>query len=108
MVEKSCARSHGHPVPGVRSAAMISIRRTISREAVMLVMSDDPRRPGRLGRYQGSTLPCKRFANDPRYPLQNSPRVRKPNMRLLTLEQTKNSNDGLHANSESFAEDAAG
>src|SRR5581483_11235302 len=35
MVEKSCSRSHGHPEPGVRSAAMISSRRSIPREGVM-------------------------------------------------------------------------
>src|SRR5215468_10981658 len=32
MVAKSCSRSHGQPVPGVRSAAMISTRRAISGE----------------------------------------------------------------------------
>src|SRR5437016_6027592 len=32
MLAKSCCRSHGQPVPGVRSAAMISIRRPMSRE----------------------------------------------------------------------------
>src|SRR3981081_2704845 len=31
MVAKSCSRSHGQPVLGVRSAAMISISRAISR-----------------------------------------------------------------------------
>src|SRR6202790_4424114 len=35
MVAKSCSRSQGHPVPGVRSIAMISSRREISREGVM-------------------------------------------------------------------------
>src|SRR4051794_6995352 len=35
MVEKSCCRSHGQPVPGVRSCAMISSRREMSREGVM-------------------------------------------------------------------------
>src|ERR1700730_17966910 len=35
MLEKSCSRSQGHPVPGVRSAAMISMRRAMSREGVM-------------------------------------------------------------------------
>ena len=33
MVAKFCSRSHGQPVPGVRSAAMISISRAMSREA---------------------------------------------------------------------------
>src|ERR1700688_3020715 len=32
MVRKFCSRSHGQPEPGVRSAAMISISRAISRE----------------------------------------------------------------------------
>src|SRR6516164_5625548 len=32
MVAKLCSRSHGHPVPGVRSAAMMSISAPISRE----------------------------------------------------------------------------
>src|SRR5205814_8956443 len=32
MVAKFCSRSQGQPEPGVRSAAMISIRREISRE----------------------------------------------------------------------------
>src|SRR5208282_5148426 len=35
MVEKSCSRSHGQPLPGVRSAAMISMRRAISEEGFM-------------------------------------------------------------------------
>ena len=35
MVAKFCSRSHGQPVPGVRSAAMISISRLMSREGVM-------------------------------------------------------------------------
>src|SRR5262249_17258042 len=35
MVSKLCCRSHGHPVPGVRSAAMISISRAMSREGVI-------------------------------------------------------------------------
>src|SRR6267142_1581716 len=35
MVAKFCCRSHGQPVPGVRSAAMMSRSRTISREGVM-------------------------------------------------------------------------
>src|SRR6476469_6362006 len=32
MVAKLCARSQGQPEPGVRSAAMISIRRAMARE----------------------------------------------------------------------------
>src|SRR5579885_75926 len=32
MVSKLCSRSQGQPEPGVRSAAMISIRRAMSRE----------------------------------------------------------------------------
>ena len=32
MVWKLCSRSQGQPEPGVRSAAMISIRRAMSRE----------------------------------------------------------------------------
>src|SRR3954466_11916518 len=35
MVEKSCSRSHGQPLPGVRSRAMMSSRREISREGVI-------------------------------------------------------------------------
>ncbi len=35
MVEKSCSRSHGQPLPGVRSAAMISSRRETSLEGCM-------------------------------------------------------------------------
>src|SRR4029077_6299799 len=36
MVAKSCSRSQGQPLPGVRNAAMISSRREISREWVMM------------------------------------------------------------------------
>src|ERR1700678_79523 len=36
MVAKVCSRSHGQPVFGVRSAAMISRRRSMSREGVMI------------------------------------------------------------------------
>ena len=35
MVAKFCSRSHGQPVPGVRSAAMISSSRAMSREGFM-------------------------------------------------------------------------
>src|SRR3978361_628395 len=35
MVEKSCSRSHGQPLPGVRNCAMMSSSREISREGVM-------------------------------------------------------------------------
>src|SRR6266567_5401836 len=35
MVEKFCSRSHGQPLPGVRSIAMISSKREISREGVI-------------------------------------------------------------------------
>src|SRR5580700_4044790 len=35
MVAKFCSRSHGQPVFGVRSAAMIASRRPISREGVI-------------------------------------------------------------------------
>src|SRR5580658_9967707 len=35
MVEKSCSRSQGQPEPGVRNAAMIAIRRSMSREGSM-------------------------------------------------------------------------
>jgi hypothetical protein len=41
MVAKFCAKSHGHPVPGVRSIAMISMSRAMSREGVT-VMPDGP------------------------------------------------------------------
>src|SRR4051794_38963887 len=37
MVSKFCSRSQGQPVTGVRSAAMISIRRLISLEGCMMV-----------------------------------------------------------------------
>src|SRR6187200_2201101 len=37
MVEKSCRRSQGQPVSGVRRAAMISRRREISRDGVITV-----------------------------------------------------------------------
>src|SRR5215471_8148498 len=57
MVEKLCARSHGHPVPGVRSAAIISMRRVISFEGVTFVMPDDPL--GRRRCYQAGATPCK-------------------------------------------------
>src|SRR3981081_1845134 len=36
MVAKSCSRSQGQPVPGVRSLAMISSRREISRAGVSM------------------------------------------------------------------------
>src|SRR3954453_14193314 len=36
MVEKFCSRSQGHPVTGVRSAAMISSSRAMSREGLSL------------------------------------------------------------------------
>src|SRR6267154_3411533 len=35
MLAKSCSRSHGQPEPGVRSAAMISRSREISREGII-------------------------------------------------------------------------
>src|SRR5262249_41434675 len=35
MVSKVCSRSHGQPVPAVRSAAMISMSRAMSREGVI-------------------------------------------------------------------------
>src|ERR1700722_19680639 len=35
MLEKSCAKSHGQPVPGVRNAAMMARRRSMSREGVI-------------------------------------------------------------------------
>src|SRR6516164_3108863 len=46
MVAKFCTRSHGQPVLGVRSAAMISIRRLMSREGVIA-----------LSRCSGKALP---------------------------------------------------
>src|SRR4051794_23076060 len=39
MLAKFCSRSQGQPVPGVRSAAMISIRWAISREACIAPIS---------------------------------------------------------------------
>src|SRR5579883_2524254 len=47
MVEKSCSRSHGHPEPGVRKAAMISSRRSMSREGVMPNLSKERTRKAR-------------------------------------------------------------
>ena len=38
MLEKSCSTSHGHPVSGARSAAMISISREMSLEGFMQVL----------------------------------------------------------------------
>src|SRR5580693_3404527 len=35
MVAKFCSRSHGQPVFGVRSAAMMASRRSISREGII-------------------------------------------------------------------------
>src|SRR5262245_30736795 len=35
MVAKLCSRSHGQPLPGVRSAAMMSMSRAMSRDGVM-------------------------------------------------------------------------
>src|SRR5690606_10757594 len=43
MLAKSCFRSHGQPVSGVRSAAMMSSRRRMSREGVMRVLMADLR-----------------------------------------------------------------
>src|SRR5207244_3731557 len=62
MVAKFCSRSHGQPVTGVRSAAMISISREISREGVM--RHQDFRGPGfmpqRAGRSQWNAVkPCR-------------------------------------------------
>ena len=45
MVAKFCSRSQGQPVTGVRSAAMISIRREMSREGVIAGQSPDLVRP---------------------------------------------------------------
>src|SRR5215471_4416468 len=63
MVVKFCSRSHGHPVSAVRSAAIISIRRPISRDGVMAVMS--ARCLGALGHeaicYQALVPRCKLF-----------------------------------------------
>src|ERR1700684_1152806 len=39
MVEKFCSRSHGHLVPGVRRAAMISSKRVMSREGVNVAIA---------------------------------------------------------------------
>src|SRR5205085_4564765 len=48
MVWKFCSRSHGQPDPGVRSAAMISISRTMSREGFM-TRSYPPLVPAKAG-----------------------------------------------------------
>src|SRR5262245_36746286 len=39
MVAKLCSRSHGQPEPGVRSAAMMSIRAEMSREGFFMAAS---------------------------------------------------------------------
>src|SRR5471032_3210040 len=58
MLAKSCSRSQGQPVSGVRSVAMISSRREISREGVMKHRS----LLGRLGLYAAccAPIPAKR------------------------------------------------
>ena len=43
---KFCSRSHGQPLPGVRSAAMISSKPEISREGVMMHRSVGGTGPG--------------------------------------------------------------
>ena len=50
MVAKFCSRSHGQPVPGVRSAAMISISRAMSREGFMDEPSKRDRQPRPVAR----------------------------------------------------------
>src|SRR6266436_5284257 len=61
MVEKFCARSHGQPVLAVRSAAIISMRRVISREGVTFAIRMIRNAPGALRCYQGSLPPRKQF-----------------------------------------------
>src|SRR6185369_6350742 len=58
IVAKSCSRSHGQPVTGVRSAAMISMRREISREGVMAFPSAWENEP--LYAASGATIPAER------------------------------------------------
>src|SRR4051794_3504422 len=41
MVSKVCSRSQGQPLPGVRNAAMMARRRSMSREGVIHVVSVD-------------------------------------------------------------------
>src|SRR5260370_33488893 len=65
MVAKLCSRSHGQPLPGVRSAAISSMRRAMSREGLMPA---SPARP--LGirssdshkRYYGTFTHSRAFA----------------------------------------------
>src|SRR5665213_4299688 len=54
MVEKSCCRSQGHPVLGVRRAAMISSRRAMSREGFM---EPDPTKDGVRARQMAKGAP---------------------------------------------------
>ena len=59
MVAKFCSKSHGQPVFGVRSAAMISISRAISREGVMKafqVMAESYQTPRRAANGAGRLL----------------------------------------------------
>src|SRR6185503_10843660 len=41
MVSNDCSRSHGQPEPGVRSAAMISMRRPMSRDGFTAWLAHD-------------------------------------------------------------------
>src|SRR3954469_10088536 len=59
MVAKFCSRSQGQPVTGVRSAAMISIRREMSREGVI------------AGQSPGSQALCQKRAPVPRAARRN-------------------------------------
>src|SRR5947209_7700526 len=67
MVAKLCSRSHGQPLPGVRSAAISSMRRAMSREAVMSpapairirdIMEHSPI-PGHSPRFLPASGPCR-------------------------------------------------
>src|SRR5215470_5521712 len=50
MVAKLCSRSHGQPDPGVRSAAMISMRAAMSRDGFMASVLPDETFGGDGGR----------------------------------------------------------
>ena len=56
MVEKFCSKSHGHPVPGVRNAAMMAINVATSRDGVIGGFSLDGQR--QTDRTTGGRVPA--------------------------------------------------
>src|SRR5260370_7766796 len=65
MVAKLCSRSHGQPLPGVRSAAISSIRRAMSREGLMPASPTRPlgiRSSDSHKRYYGTFTHSRAFA----------------------------------------------